>query len=59
MSDAMKKTIRIIFLLIVFFVSVALVIVGQREIGAKGLLTQLIGLVGLVFLLWNYNRKFK
>lgn len=44
--------------IIVFVLSVGLVIYGQRTVGHFNLFLQLIGLSGLLFLLWNYNRKF-
>lgn len=59
MSDTMKKVITTILLLAVFAVCVALTVIGQRNIGPAGLLMQLLGLAGMVLLLWNYNRKFK
>ena len=40
-------------------VCIALVIVGQRKIGPSGLLMMLVGLAGLLVLLWLYNRQYK
>lgn len=59
MSDTMKKVITTILLLAVFAGCVALTVIGQRDIGPAGLSMQLLGLAGMVLLLWNYNRKFK
>lgn len=59
MDERMKKILTGVIILIVFIVCVALVVTGQRNIGASGLITQLIGLAGLVFLLWLYNRQYK
>ncbi|MCR1838831.1 DUF6903 family protein [Murimonas intestini] len=59
MSESAKKIITAIVILIIFIVCLALVIVGQRNIGLSGLLTMLAGLAGLVFLLWLYNRQYK
>ncbi|MDD3402241.1 MAG: hypothetical protein PHQ72_02635 [Hespellia sp.] len=59
MNESTKKIIKIIIYLIIFAVSVLLVIAGQRDIGVKGLGMQLIGIAGLILLLWNYNRQFK
>lgn len=59
MSESAKKIITAIVILIIFIVCLALVIVGQRNIGLGGLLTMLAGLAGLVFLLWLYNRQYK
>lgn len=46
-------------MLLVLIVGVALVIVGQKNIGAPGLGLMLLGLAMLVGLLWFYNRKYK
>ncbi len=59
MNEFTKKFVSGILVLAVFVVCVALVVVGQRNIGPSGLLTQLVGLAGLVFLLWLYNRQYK
>lgn len=59
MNEFRKKIIIGIILFIVFAACVALVVIGQRNIGPSGLLTQLAGLAGLVFLLWLYNRQYK
>ncbi len=54
----MKWMIRVIYL-IVFVVSMVLIIVGQRNIGPAGLATMLAGLVGILALLYLYNRKYQ
>lgn len=54
MNDNLKTIIKII----IFLVSVFLVIYGQKTIGRNYLVLQLIGLSGLIALLWNYNQKF-
>lgn len=59
MSDLTKKILIGIVVLIVFVVCVALVIVGQRSIGPAGLGKQLLGVAGLIVLLWLYNRQYK
>lgn len=59
MNETVKKIITNVILLIVFGFSVALTVTGQRNIGPGGLGLQLLGLAGMIFLLWNYNRKFK
>lgn len=46
-------------LLVVFVVCLGLVIIGQRNISLTGLSMELIGLVGLLVLLFLYNRKYK
>lgn len=54
MNDKVKTILKII----IFLVSVFLVIYGQKTVGRNYLFIQLIGLAGLITLLWNYNRKF-
>lgn len=43
---------------VLFVVFIAMVIIGQRTTGHMYLLMQLVGLTGLLVLLWNYNRKY-
>lgn len=54
----MKYVIRLLYLLI-FIVSIVLIVTGQRNIGPAGLLTMLIGLAGILILLYLYNRKYQ
>ena len=55
----MGKVIKNVILLVVFAVCVGLVIIGQRNISLTGLAMELIGLVGLLVLLFLSNRKYK
>lgn len=59
MNEFTKKIVIGILIAAVFIVCVALVVIGQRNIGVQGLFTQLLGLFGLVGLLWLYNRQYK
>lgn len=59
MNDTAKKIVTNLILLVIFALSVALTVIGQRQIGVAGLSKQLLGVAGLVFLLWNYNRRYK
>lgn len=59
MNEQIKKMIVGILVAIVFVVCIALVIVGQRHIGLGGLGMELLGLAGLLVLLWLYNRRFR
>ena len=52
----MGKVIKNVILLVV---CLGLVIIGQRNISLTGLSMELIGLVGLLVLLFLYNRKYK
>lgn len=54
----MKWMIKLLYLL-VFIVSMALIITGQRNIGPTGLLIMIIGLAGILSLLYLYNKKFQ
>lgn len=54
MKDNVNRILKIIFFLVCLF----LIVYGQQTVGKLYLLIQLIGLAGLLFLLWNYNRKF-
>ncbi|WP_182201740.1 DUF6903 family protein [Paraliobacillus salinarum] len=55
----MKDNILRIGKVLFFLFSLFLVIYGQRTVGKTELFLQLLGLSGLLFLLWNYNRKFR
>ena len=46
-------------IIVIFIASVALIIIGQKNIGPQGLLTMLAGLAGLIGLLAFYNHKYK
>lgn len=55
----MNNVIRNIIMAIVFIVCLALVLVGQKNISATGLVMELAGLVGLLTLLFIYNHKYQ
>ncbi len=59
MSDTVKKVVVGVLVAVMFCVCIALVIAGHRNIGLQGLITELVGLAGLVFLLWLYNRQYR
>ena len=54
----MKYVIRLLYLL-VFIGSMVLIITGQRSIGPGGLAVMLVGLVGILVLLYLYNKKYQ
>lgn len=54
MKDRVFTVLKVVFFIFCMF----LVVYGQSTVGKIHLLTQLIGLAGLLFLLWNYNRKY-
>ena len=55
----MSNVIRNIIMLVVFIVCLVLIVAGQKNISSMGLAMELIGLVGLLTLLFLYNRKYK
>ncbi len=54
----MKWMKRLLYLLI-FIASIVLIIAGQRNIGPIGLLVMLVGLAGILILLFLYNKKYQ
>ena len=59
MNERTKGILKTVLAAILFVVCVVLVVVGQRNVGLQGLLVMLLGLAGLILLLYLYNRKFK
>lgn len=55
----MKTWQLIVFRLIAFVISMALIIVGHQTVGKLGVAQMLVGLVGLLGLLWEYNRRYQ
>lgn len=54
----MKDNILVICKTAVFILCLALVIYGQKTVGKMNLGIMLLGLAGLLGLLYDYNRKF-
>ena len=59
MNEHTKKIVQRLIAVIVFAVCIWLVVAGQKHIGPAGLGVMLIGLAGLIVLLWLYNRKYQ
>ena len=55
----MSNVVKNIILLVIFVVCIALIIIGQKNISVTGLVMELIGLAGLLVLLYLYNRKYR
>lgn len=55
----MKEKIIGLVLVICFILSVSFIIVGQKNISATGFANEIIGLVGLLAVLYVYNRKYR
>ncbi|WP_187373135.1 DUF6903 family protein [Bacillus rubiinfantis] len=54
----MKGKILVIIKVVVFILCLALIVIGQKTVGKLELGLMLIGLGGLLALLYDYNRKF-
>lgn len=59
MDERMKSRVITLVAVIFFVICVALVIIGQKNIGLQGTLVMLAGLAGLIILLYLYNRKYQ
>ncbi|KRL14688.1 DUF6903 family protein [Schleiferilactobacillus perolens] len=55
----MNSKIKIIVSSVLFVLFLVLVVVGQRHIGYAGLGTMMVGLAGLLGLLWMYNKQYQ
>lgn len=55
----MTSKVRAWIRLALFIVCLWLVIVGHSNIGKQGLAIELVGLAGLLVLLWDYNRPYR
>lgn len=55
----MKSWMWKILYLIIFIVCIALLVLGQRNIGVEGLLVMLVGLAGILGLMYIYNKKYQ
>lgn len=55
----MMKWLRYVLMTALFVVSLSLVVVFQRHIGVLYAGIMLLGIGGLLLLLWIYNRKYK
>ena len=55
----MSNVVRNLIMIIVFIVCLALIIIGQKNISVSGLAMELIGLVGLLSLLFIYNKRYQ
>ena len=59
MNERTKSVLKTVLAAIFFIICVALVVLGQKNVGPLGLLVMLLGLAGLILLLYLYNRQFK
>lgn len=54
-----KKWFNIILNVVIFCASMVLVVIGQKKIGVPNLCMMFVGLAGLLFLLYRYNKKYQ
>lgn len=59
MGANMKSWMWKIIYLVIFIVCIALLVLGQRNIGVEGLLVMLVGLAGILGLMYIYNKKYQ
>ena len=59
MDEKRKQILSVIVQVIIFIICLVLVIIGQQNVGPQGTLVMILGLAGLIGLLYHYNRKFK
>lgn len=55
----MNNTTKNLILLAIFIISMALIFIGQKDTGYPGLGLEALGLIGLVSVLFMYNKRFK
>ncbi len=51
------EKVKVLINVVLFICFMAMVILGQRNVGGTGLAIQVVGLTGLLVLLYFYNRK--
>lgn len=55
----MKKYFKLVLNVILFVIFIYFIIINQKSVGLNYLFKMLIGLFGLIILLWNYNKRNK
>lgn len=55
-NENMKSILVMLIKVVIFIISIALVMKGQRNIGFQGLTMMMIGLGGILGLLYVYNK---
>ena len=54
-----SNIIKTILSLIAFIVFVALVVIGQKTVGIPNLMMEIVGVIGIMILIYLYNRKYQ
>lgn len=57
-DEVFDRVISLLLKVFAFISGMILVFLGQKNIGIGGLLAEASGILILIFLLWNYNRKY-
>lgn len=55
----MDNKVKSAVLIVVFIVCLMMIILGQRNVGYTGLAVEFVGLIGLLVVLFIYNREHK
>ena len=50
---------KIIIMVVVFIVSMALIFIGQKNVGYTGLSSELVGIAGISGVIYTYNKGYK
>lgn len=58
-EGAVKEKIIGLVLVLCFILSLTLIIVGQKNVSIVGFANEIIGLTGLLVILFIYNRKYR
>lgn len=58
MNEYTRRTIRTVFSVLIVIASLALVVLGQQTVGYANLAMMLLGLAGILFMLYRYNCSF-
>ncbi len=54
----MAKAVKLILKAVIFVVCFILVVIGQKQIGIPGFFTMLVGLAGMLGLMFLYNKQY-
>lgn len=54
-----SNIIKTILSLIAFIVCAALVVIGQKTVGIPNLMMEIVGVIGIMILIYLYNRKYQ
>lgn len=55
----MENKVKSIAMLVVFLICLSMIILGQRNVGYTGLAVEFVGLIGLLIILYIYNKEHK